>query len=686
MSSRRSFADRSRPAAVEWLEGRTLLSVELVADLIPGPTGSGPHSLTPFRDEVYFSASQPGGPNGGSKSVMFRSDGTAAGTRRFFGGTSPLESLEFFGGVELNGELLFMGHHTSTRGGGLWATDGTEAGTRLVKDVSGAGRPVESWQPTRHGGYVYFLGQADDEITGGLWRSDGTEAGTVQLLPYGPYPRHWHLIGGANGRFLFIASTAAGGSELWSTDGTPQGTTQLTDLQPGAVDGVLNHRSYVFGDAVYFLGWDGVTYDGLWKTDGTPAGTTLVQPGYRVSGGAPIPYVGPMYVHEGLLYYNRAEHLWRTDGTPAGTEEWATLPYGTFVGGIGLWRGDIYLSTHRVRGPQAVILYKSDGTAAGTTALKDGAGGDRAVDMGDTLLFTAGMWRTDGTSAGTLPEGAASPRPAVKLGGEVLLVATSDAHGQELFKWTSAPITPSVAARHVFYNNSAFDGRDPAPTAADDNAIAPDKQPLLPHYVARDWHATSYVRGINGVMVDVRNLPGGGANVSAADFSIEVGTAVPGPFDRPAVAWRTGPAPAAVAVRRGAGVDGSDRITLTFPDGTARDGWLRVTVKPTPGTGLLRADVFAIGNLVGESFDISGTVDPVVNAIDLAATRAARPSAATLSSRVDFDRDGRVTALDLATARARQRNRLAMTASIPIPSTLVHATVQRVWEDADGEA
>ena len=37
-----------------------------------------------------------------------------------------------------------------------------------------------------------------------------------------------------------------------------------------------------------------------------------------------------------------------------------------------------------------------------------------------------------------------------------------------------------VVARHVFYNNSAFDSRSAAASAADDNAIATDKAALLP--------------------------------------------------------------------------------------------------------------------------------------------------------------------------------------------------------------
>ena len=40
-------------------------------------------------------------------------------------------------------------------------------------------------------------------------------------------------------------------------------------------------------------------------------------------------------------------------------------------------------------------------------------------------------------------------------------------------------IYPFVADRHIFYNNSILDGGDPAANAADDAAIATDKEALL---------------------------------------------------------------------------------------------------------------------------------------------------------------------------------------------------------------
>ena len=114
-------------------------------------------------------------------------------------------------------------------------------------------------------------------------------------------------------------------------------------------------------------------------------------------------------------------------------------------------------------------------------------------------------------------------------------------------------------------------------------------------------------------------------------------------------------------MRRGAGVNGSDRVTLAWADGAAvKDGWLYVTVKANARTGLARPDRFAFGNLAGESGNSNTAA--FVNALDLAAVkRELGRTDAPVTSRVDFDRDGRVNALDLALAK---RN---LGRSIPMP-------------------
>jgi hypothetical protein len=211
------------------------------------------------------------------------------------------------------------------------------------------------------------------------------------------------------------------------------------------------------------------------------------------------------------------------------------------------------------------------------------------------------------------------------------------------------PTGAAVVGRHVFYNNSAFDGGADGP--ADDAAIAPDKRALLPGERGSPANVTSYTKGINGVMVDVRGLPAD-ADITAADFSFR--------------AWRGASdleveevfnvSPERVTVRRGAGDGGSDRITLYFPDYPTSynplppvNFWLQVTLKANPDTALAAPDEFAFGNLVGETGDSPSMLR--VNAADLARTRANLTPRAGVDNPYDHNRDGRVNALDLGAVR-----------------------------------
>jgi alpha-L-arabinofuranosidase len=208
------------------------------------------------------------------------------------------------------------------------------------------------------------------------------------------------------------------------------------------------------------------------------------------------------------------------------------------------------------------------------------------------------------------------------------------------------PAPAQVAGRHTFYNDSALDRGDPGPSQWDDAAIAVDKVALLSGQTASFSNVTSYSAGINGVIVDVAGLPGT-AMLAPADFVLETGAGG---------TWTPLAAQPLVAVRRGAGTSGTDRVTVILPDGAARNTWLRVTLKATPTTGLASPDVFSFGNLVG---DAGGVGAPTVDARDVALTRRCAGSTAPAAlARYDYDRDGGVDWGDVALARANQRRTL----------------------------
>ena len=197
----------------------------------------------------------------------------------------------------------------------------------------------------------------------------------------------------------------------------------------------------------------------------------------------------------------------------------------------------------------------------------------------------------------------------------------------------------SVAGRYVMYNNSAFDGDDPAANASDDGAIATNKTALLPGGTGSFGNYSSYARGINGVMVDIDGLAG---VPTASDFTFKVGN------DSNPAGWSAAPATSSITVRPGAGAGGSDRITIIWADNAITKQWLQVTVLATANTGLLGADIFYFGNAIGETGNsaIDAEVTPAdeIGVRNNSHTLGINP--ADVTDACDFNRDRKVGPTD----------------------------------------
>lgn len=199
----------------------------------------------------------------------------------------------------------------------------------------------------------------------------------------------------------------------------------------------------------------------------------------------------------------------------------------------------------------------------------------------------------------------------------------------------------TVAGRHIFYNQSGFDGGSAALGVADDAAIATNKSAYLPGAgVAVFSNITSYSRGINGIMID---LDGGGdhASITASDFIFKEGN-----DNTPGTTWVSPPATTAVAVRLGDGVGGSDRVTITWGTGAIRNKWLEVQVLATANTGLTSTDVHFWGNKVSDS----GTSTPATifrtTSSDALQVFATLTGSADVENLRDYNRSGGVTSTD----------------------------------------
>ena len=258
----------------------------------------------------------------------------------------------------------------------------------------------------------------------------------------------------------------------------------------------------------------------------------------------------------------------------------------------------------------------------------------------DDSFGDAGFAVTAPTSPQTMPMDMVltSAGRIVFVGAEwpVLVALTADAD-------TVAP-----TARGVFYNDSAFDGRNTRTTPADVNAIASDKQALRPGQTASFSNVTSYTKGLNGIVVQFDGVPP--AELVAGDFVFRAGN------NADPSTWTAAPVPTWVGLIHATGNNaGATRYAITFANYAVRNTWLQVTVKANARTGLSSPDVFYFGNLPGDT----GSLPLRVDVIDYVRTRYAANTGAAINSPVDFDRNGRVNANDIAAARANNGRSLA---------------------------
>jgi ELWxxDGT repeat protein len=328
----------------------------------------------------------------------------------------------------------------------IWATDGTPTGTGLLvaRPVPGMPEPVTclldglliAARPVTNGEY--------DVIA-----SDGTPANT-RVLARVALRHPVRTLG--NGTHCYFAGRGTGpGSTIWRSDGSVAGTALVydtaasvqaaallgTSLYVAEIDDTQFHLRRVgeaaalltlprtgsppaqlidAGDRLVLIGpyQDGFSNQALFVSDGTAAGTQrLTRPaaleGYET---------GLRRLGNRALLLGRNAEPWSLD--PANASFVALAPDfpGLYSGDIAVLNDVALLAGSDARGAE---VWRTDGTAAGTLRLHDvwqsTASGlsyraPLALALNDVLLFaqvpspwpdsqTHGLWRSDGTAAGT---------------------------------------------------------------------------------------------------------------------------------------------------------------------------------------------------------------------------------------------------------------------------------------------
>jgi len=385
--------------------------------------------------------------------------------------------------TNVSGTLYFVAND-GTSGLELWKSDGTAAGTMRVKDIRpGSGNAFDRYTPPQLvnlNGVLHFI--ANDGTTGiELWRSDGTESGTFLVKDIAPgFQSAFSSSSGAGflttvGSLLyFAADESVGGRELWKSDGTLAGTQRVVDIQPGSSDSSPVSLTNVDG-VLYFIARHPVAGEEIFRSEGTAATTTLVAdlaPGISSSNPLWLTNVGGTLFFTSRGNESLNDELWKVDGGVAARVKDIRLGSSSSDPSHLTASGNLLYFVAN-DGGSGRELWRSDGTEAGTYLVADvRTGGQGSLStsilpnltaIGDLLYFVANdgstgseLWRTDGTAAGTtlvrdINDGAGSPFTSIndlllnRIGTRLFFAASDGVSGRELWVVDS----PSATARRV---------------------------------------------------------------------------------------------------------------------------------------------------------------------------------------------------------------------------------------------
>ncbi|MFO1022205.1 MAG: ELWxxDGT repeat protein [Planctomycetales bacterium] len=455
-----------------WETDGTTAGTHMVFDLAPGHDWSDAQELTDVNGTLFFTAFTV---NRGPRKLWKIDPATDQPVL--------VKDMSATYLTNVNGTLYFASSGDGVHGYELWTSDGSEAGTKLVKDINPAGDSFKM-PLTTFGSSLVFL--ANDGTNGNeLWISDGTEGGTVPLTnatPASPFNLA-QTVTVSNGAMYFLIDDGVHGNELWTSDGTAAGTKLLKDVISGAT-GMSSTPLTAMGGWVYFNG-----NGDLWRTDGTEEGTavfeafstmtpsqhltsSLVAMGTKVAFGVTDGTTSKTWVSDGTeggtysldvpafsnAFYGsqrsifmryagvQGSHLWSSDLTASASIDLGGIPYKTAASASSNYRflGNTFLF------PGTKELLKSDGTGAGTTTVMSFASnpvlsnvvGNVMYFIGSDGVHGAELWKTDGTTAGTVMVKDINPGAGNSMtlatsyisGGHLFFFADDGVHGVELWE------------------------------------------------------------------------------------------------------------------------------------------------------------------------------------------------------------------------------------------------------------
>jgi ELWxxDGT repeat protein len=340
---------------------------------------------------------------------LYKSDGTKEGTALLNDIVPGEEGDSRFGFLSRNNAVYFIGGDKigSSNYYSLYKTDGTKQG---LSKIATANSFIYSFNITKNG-IAFYVVYNSNALVYELWRSDGTIAGTF-LLSSAVYYRDYLNVTGNTA--FFVAGDAVHGYELWKSDGSLAGTVMVKDINPGVANSTPGGM-YVYKNEVYFAALDGTgAYPSFWKSDGTVSGTIKLKNIDPYWGNTTLTTARYFCISNNILYFSAINHsndkgtvFWKTDGTPAGTQAIKDINPTDGTAALGPYlltdvNGTIFFTAND--GVHGRELWKSDGTKQGTQLVKDiipgisGSNMNGLTNFAGKLYFQNAQVKEDGVS------------------------------------------------------------------------------------------------------------------------------------------------------------------------------------------------------------------------------------------------------------------------------------------------
>ncbi|KFF17596.1 T9SS type A sorting domain-containing protein [Chryseobacterium sp. JM1] len=439
-----------------WKSDGTLAGTVLLKDIAPntGSSISGDFNILLLNSKFYFIA------NLGTGYALYASDGTEAGTVP----VKPLRAPRL-NGVAADNYFVFEGFDPDAGGMEPWISDGTAAGTKMLKNIMpGNTSSMANSKFIRLNNKIYFDSNSNGVSPAYgdyIWETDGTEAGTVvfntppETELYGKSSdgkhliltkpnygnRYWVTNGNSsqtfeitdigmpynnsfvdlNSKIYLTGNNPKNGTELFSVDPVSQNSALASDIS--RFENSAPHSFGVLNNELIFVAADRQYNNQLYKRN---KNTTQLE---RLSSFGGSSFVGMFSRPEDTFFKvgnylytkngspNPMNGLYRTDGTAANSVEVSTSPgTSTYDQSFFVSLNDNTLLFSGYNNVLGTELWKIDNTSDTAVLVKDISTDDMGsmynTDSQTAVLngfayFVAkengklGIWKSDGTSAGT---------------------------------------------------------------------------------------------------------------------------------------------------------------------------------------------------------------------------------------------------------------------------------------------